>query len=234
MSYYEDATSQLRLILNDNGNRQIISLYKHEIEKSFCGIYIINYISKRIEFREIFSSDFFNVSFSCLIESFSLIINNYPRGASLVLRSGLENFIKFIIAASNNDAQINDRSYTGNKGTLDRIIKARYADTLMLEGLRLNSKMETEYSKLSALSHSLTPESISSAIDYFSDINIVNENYVDLVFERMLRVINQMFSFCIIICQPSFKVWDSSDLERIFRMAFGQRKTQTFLRLVKI
>ena len=233
MSYYIDAIFQLERILEHNGNKGIVNLYQKEIEKIFCGIYIINYISNRIEFRNLFNSDYFEVSFSCLMESFSLILNNYPRGASLVLRSSLENFIKFIIQAANNDFKINDRSYTANKTTLDEIIKTQYSEELRDQSISLNSKMEGIYSSLSGLSHSLTPESKNNTMDYFSDLNIVNKEYICIVLEKTSEVITQMFSFCIIICQPSLKIWDSWDLQKIFRMVFGKSKTQTFLKMLK-
>ena len=93
--------------------------------------------------------------------------------------------------------------------------------------------MEGIYSSLSGLSHSLTPESKNNTKDYFSDLNIVNKEYICIVLEKTSEVITQMFSFCIIICQPSLKIWDSWDLQKIFRMVFGKSKTQTFLKMLK-
>lgn len=237
MNYYEDAMSQLRSILQGNVNNEIKSLYLKEIEKIFCGIYIINYVSNRIELKKFFNSAYFGVSFSCLIESFSLLLNNYPRAALLVLRSCLESFIKFIIEVySKGNFEINDRSYRANKSTLDKIITDTddFPESFKEEGISLNSKMEAEYSRLSGLSHSLTPEIKNNTINYFSDLNKVNNENIKLALERFLNVINHVFSFCIIICQPSFKNWDTFELDKIFRMVFGQRRTKTFLKLVKM
>lgn len=235
MGYYNDAISQLESILKYNANKEIVSLYKQNIEEIFCGIYMINYVSNRIEFKKRFSSDYFNISFSCLIESFSLILNNYPRGASLVLRSSLENFIKFIIQANNKtNFKIDDKIYTNNKATLDRIIEAQDIEPLKKQYFRANSKMQKEYDNLSGISHSLTLESKSNTVDYFSDLSIVNKNSMILVLQKIKNIINQMFVFCIMIGQPSFKIWDSFDLEKIFRMVFGKKKTRTFLKLIKL
>ncbi|WP_313757089.1 hypothetical protein [Tissierella sp.] len=235
MSYYKDATLQLTDVLKKDVNREIITLYNDEIEKIFCGIYIINYISKRIELKEYFNSDYFNISFSCLMEAFSLALNNYSRASLLVLRSCLENFLKFIIEVINDPSfEINDRSYSANKSTLDKAIEKHYLGKLKEESISLNSKMDKKYSMLSGLSHSLTEESKNNIIDYFSDLDIINKENIKITLIEILEIINQIFSFCIIICRTNFNQWDSLDLKKIFRMVFGQSKTRSFLSLVKI
>lgn len=237
MSHYEDAIKQLELILNNRVNKDIKILYEKELKKTFLGIYAINYLSNRIEINNFFISSYYDVTFSCLLESFSLITNNYPRGSSLVLRSGLENFLKYIIETLNNINKsnyiINDRSYSENKKTLETIINDKYILSLKEQSISLNSKMETQYKKLSALSHSLVPESKNNTINYFSEIDVVSKSNLDIVFENFLSIVNQMFSFCIIICQSSLKSWDSIDLEKILRMVFGKHRTLCFLTMLK-
>ena len=237
MSYYEDAIEQFELILNSNGNENLKDIYRDELRKIFLGIYSINYLSNRIEIENLFRSNYYSVSFSCLLESFSLIINNYPRGSSLVLRSCLENFIKHIMETLNiiykSNYIINDRSYSKNKKTLETIINDNYVYSLKEQSISLNGKMETLYKNLSALSHSLVPESRNNTIIYFSETNVVNESNLDIVFEKFLSIVNQVFSFCIIICQPSIKYLASVDLQKLFRMVFGRKKTLSFLKILK-
>lgn len=237
MSYYEDAISQLDLLLETNGNDAVKNKFKEKVKSIFLKIYAINYITNRIEVKENFYSDYFKITFSCLIESYTLLLNNYPRGALLVLRSSLENFVKHIIYILNESNghtyDINDRSYTANKVTLDEIIDKTYDIILKTECIRLNSRMENEYKKLSGLSHSLVPESKNSIINYFSDIKIINEDNINLTLEKISNIAESIFSFCIIICQASIKNWESIQLEKVFRLVFGIRKTETYIELLK-
>lgn len=238
MSYYEDAIEQLQLIFKNKGNENIKTVYGAKLEKIFLGIYAINYLSNRIEIESLFISNYYNVSFSCLLESFSVIINNYPRGSSLVLRSGLENFIKYIIETLNSIYNVNhiihDRSYTANKKTLETIVKDKFIIiSLKQQSISLNSKMETQYKILSALSHSLIPESKNNTMNYFSEVDVLNVSNLNIVFEQFSNIVYQMFSFCLIICQPSLKSWDSTDLEKILRIVYNKRKTLSFLTMLK-
>lgn len=238
MSYYEDATCQLKSILNGYTNEEIKTTYKKDLEKIFLCLYAINYIQGRTEVKGNFNCDYYRISFSCLIESFSLIINNHPRAASLVLRSGLENFIKFIIFINNkkNDENysINSRSYTANKNTLSCIIDKKYSAFFRDETNSLNSKMEAEYKKLSALSHSLVPESKDNTMKFLSEIKTLNKKNTEVVLEKIKKVELYIFSFCIILCKTSLKNWQSDELGKILRLVFGKPRTKTFLKNIKL
>lgn len=237
MSYYEDAVKQLDSILSKNGNENIKTLYSKELKSIFLKIYAINFISNRVEFSELFKSNYYSVSFSCLLESFSLILNNYPRGSALVLRSSLENFIKYIIDQYDSIDEpkylVNDRSYTENKKTLEVVINNECNTSFKEMGHSLNSKMETQYRKLSALSHSLIPESKNNTIQYLSQIDNINIDNLNIVIEKFVNITDNIFSFCIILCSFSLKEWETDTLEKIFRLAFGKNKTKKVLNLVK-
>lgn len=237
MSYYEDAINQFESILYNRGNQNVKDLYKDKLKKIFLGIYSINYLSNRIELDNFFSTDYYNISFSCLLEAFALILNNYPRGSSLVLRSSLENFVKHIIETSNkiytSNYDINDRSYTENKKTLENIIKDKYEMSLKERSIRLNSQMECYYKRLSALSHSLIPESKNNTISYFSEVSIINNVNLDIVFDKHLEIIKAIFGFSIMICQSSLKNWESVDLQKILRMVFSKGKSERLLKSIK-
>lgn len=101
MSYYEDSIKQLETILDIHKEDLVKNKFSKKIKDIFNKIYAINYLSKRIEVRNNFKNDYYDVCFSCLLEAFSLIIKNYPRAASLVLRSCIENYQKFIIEYHN-------------------------------------------------------------------------------------------------------------------------------------
>lgn len=236
MSYYEDAIKQLNLILDTKINRNINEKFNDKIEKVFLKIYALNYISNRIEICEKFQCNYFKISFSCLMESFSLVLNNYPRGASLVLRSSLENLIKYIISTYNSDEEaynIDDRSYTSNKVTLQKIIDNNYNNDLNKKCTTINSQMERDYKRLSALSHSLVPESATNTFKYFSDMNIINNDIIIEVLDKLNDVLKYIFSFCMIVCQNSIKKWETTNLIKIVRLVFNENTTNNFIKILK-
>ncbi|MCC0658303.1 hypothetical protein IC175_17240 [Clostridioides sp. ES-S-0123-01] len=238
MDYYiKDMNNQFNNILKIMTNTGISDVYESELRNIFSSIYSINYLKNKIELRHFFETQYFDITFSCLLESFSLLLNNYQRGALLVLRSSLENFIKHIIQEYNQllseEYKINDRSYTANKVELEKIIKNNSKWSLKNESRSLNSRMENSYKKLSALSHSLTSESKNNILNYFSDINVVNDDNIRFAINNTIEVLQSIFSFSIIICESSFKYWDSYELNKILKLVFGDRKSQTYIRNIK-
>lgn len=237
-SFREDIEEQLEVCLMKSCVNEIGQKYRDELREIFECIYMLNYLSNRIELRRNFESKYFNVSLSCLIEAFQLLINNYSRGSSLVLRSALENFIKHILKfyISNQEEcglEINDRSYTENKITLDKIINSYIKRELTAKGKSINSKMETEYKKLSGLSHSLVAESQNNTLKYFNDLEKVNDDNISLVITHFINVAKYIYSFGIIINEKSFRNWDYSDLKEVLRTVFGSSQTKTYLKNLK-
>lgn len=230
MSYYEDSIKQLQTILDIHKEDLVKNKFSKKIKDIFNKIYAINYLSKRIEVRNNFKNDYYDVCFSCLLEAFSLIIKNYPRGASLVLRSCIENYQKFIIEYHNinklfNIYSIDDRSYSANKATLDKVIKFSYKDKLQEKGLSLNTKLQEKYSRLSGLSHSLVPESRNNTLKYFSDLSILNVEMVNKVLEELSEISTHIFIFQTIICKDSLKLWDRNELSKLFRLVIRRKTT---------
>lgn len=237
-SFEEDIEKQLKLCLTKNRNKEIEKVYIKELRKIFKCIYMINYLSNRIELKRNFQSKYFKVSISCLIEAFDLLINNYARGSSLVLRSALENFIKHILMfyidiENEYGYEINDRSYTANKTTLDKIIKISIKECLRGKSNSVNSKMETEYKKLSGLSHSLVAESENNTLKYFKDLEKVNCENISLVIEHFIEVVHSIYAFIIIMNEKSFKNWDYHELKSVLRTIFGSSQTKTYLNKLK-
>lgn len=239
MSYYEDSIKQLKTILDVHLDVIVKNEFPKEIQKIFMKIYAINYLSNRIEVRDNFKSDYYDVCFSCLLEAFSLMIKNYPRGSLLVLRSCIENYEKFIIEyhntnISSNVYNIDDRSFSANKGTLDKVINDNYKNAVKEKGLSLNTKLQIKYNSLSGLSHSLVPESRNNTLKYFSDLLTLNENMVKDVLNELSEISKYIFIFQTIICKESLKFWDSNELYKLFRLVIGKdRPTQKYISILK-
>ena len=155
----------------------------------------------------------------------------------MVLRSSLENFIKHIIDIVNSIHQkkydINDRSYSCNKSTLEKIIDNELKDDFGEISKAINSQMERIYRKLSGLSHSLTIESKSNILDYIFDLDSINNKNIELVINNYKEVSKLIFSLSVIICEPSLKLWEKNQLETVLRWVFGTRKTKTYISKLK-
>lgn len=237
-SFKEDIEEQLDFWLINNCIGEIKNKYEAELREIFECVYMLNYLANRIELKKNFQTKYFNITISCLIEAFNLLINNYCRGASLVLRSSLENFIKHILKVySDNESNfvinINDRSYTANKTTLDKVINNYISLEFKDKCESINSKMEAEYRKLSAISHSLVVESENNIFKYFDDIKKVNEVNISLVINHFIDITKYIYSFSLIINEKSFIQWEYNTLREILNIVFGSSQTKTYLKKFK-
>lgn len=235
--YNKDIDSQVEKILSTSKNEEIRCKYNIELREIFSAIYAINYLKNKVETKYYFNTNYFKITYSCLLESYSLLLNNYPRGSSLVLRSGLENFIKHTISIINTKYNktysINDRSYSANKATLEKAISDVLKSSFEQINKEINGQMERQYRELSGLSHSLTPESISNTFDYFFDLDKVNRNNVDIVIVKFTEISKLIFSLSIILCEPSLNLWEKNELEDILNIVFGKRKRDTYVKNIK-
>ena len=236
-NYSSDIAIQVNKVFETTGSDLIKERYELELIEVFSYIYAINYLKNKVELKKYFDSTFFKITYSCLLESYSLILNNYSRGSSLVLRSALENFTKHIIHIVNSEYNevypINDRSYSINKTTLEKVINERIKENFKQLSKEINGKMEREYRILSGLSHSLTPESINNTLNYFFDLRNVNDENVSLVLGKLKEVCMLIFSLLVILCEPSFKLWNKDELENILLIVFGRRKTSSYINKIK-
>ena len=228
----DDCNTQLQKILRNTNSDLIKNYNTTNIEKCFSYLYIINFISKKIELKRFFKTKYYIVSYSCLIESFVLLLENYPRGSSLVLRSALENFIKSVIEISGEGKYpINDRSYGENRKTLDKLIEQEYPQKYREIFKRTNAQMHSTYGKLSGLSHSLTPESQNNLLEFFSDVNVLNKENIDNVFNKLLSILEYIFMCSLLISRSSLENWERSNLNEILGFTFGKKRTANLLEL---
>ena len=235
--YNKDIDLQFAKILATSRSEMMKSKYSEELAEIFSAIYAINYLRNKVETKRYFNTTYFKITYSCLLESYSLILNNYPRGSSLVLRSAVENFIKHVINIINSEYNksynINDKSYSANKATLEKIISDVLKRSFEEINKGINGQMERQYRELSGLSHSLTPESISNTFNYFFDLDNVNKKNVDLVIVKFTQVSRLIFSLSIILCEPSLKLWERDELDGILNIIFGKRRRETYIKKLK-
>lgn len=236
-NYISDIENQFKIILTNSYTNIVIDEFENELFNIFKHIYLINFLKNRIELGRFFDTEYMNISISCIIESFSLLLNNYPRGSSLVLRSSLENFLKHLISKHNFFIEVNytisDRNYTANKLTFETIIDRHFKEVFKSDGKSLNSKMESSYKKLSGISHSLVTESKNNLLIYFSDLCVINPNNISQVIDIYNKIIICIVENILILCEPSLKCWELMEVQKLLRIVFGSRKTKSYLDKIK-
>lgn len=199
----------------------------------FKGLFFLNYLSKRAELERFFVNDSIKVSMSCLVESIFMVYNNYNKVGLLILRSSIENYLKFQIELIGEGLyKVNDRNFTINKVEMEKIIKDRvhpkYKDIIKSN----LSKNETTYSKTSALSHSLNAESKKSLIEYFAQIGSSNE-LTEVCLKYLNTTVLSYSEVIVYICKESFFHWELTDLREILEIMFSPKKTQELIAFIK-
>ncbi|PGO26295.1 hypothetical protein CN982_18330 [Bacillus cereus] len=220
--------------ITKNIDESFYQTYKEETFMLFSKLYALNYLTNRVEVSSSFESSYYNVTSSCLIESFSLLIENHPRGCLLVIRSGLENFLKHLILAFGDSThKIHDRQYVVNKNTLDKVIEATIEERLQSFIQTINEQLLSQYKQLSGLSHSLVPQSKDTIVNYFSELKIVKQENIDLAIKNYEKLISYIFDTCVIFTTKSLKQWEYSLLDELLSLTYGNKKKTSMLNLIK-
>ena len=235
MSHTEKINNQFEELLNNEGKK--IYTKREDLKKIFKSLYGINYITNRIELRSIFkeNNDYFNVAFSNILEAYYLEIKGYSKASLLTLRVALENMIKSIIYIMENgdSSSINSRVYNENKVTLDKLILGINNIFWQNQMKSLNGKCESQYGRLSGVSHALLDIHKTQAISFFKEIEMKNRAFSEKAIAELDELSANMFQICIILSRNSFKHWDSIELNNILRIKFGKRKARSYLKALK-
>ena len=207
--------------------------YIISIKKIFTKIYFLNYSTARIEVRKTYESDYFSVTRSCLLESFMLFSQNYLRASSLVLRSSIENFIKFLLGLYNQ--KIDDRVYTNNKNELDNFIKSskKFPPNARNSFIQMNNKLLTLYKQLSGISHSLTQKSKVLSINFTNDIVCVSSEDISEIDKKLNQFLDLIIMCIIHLNKNSLNHLPKSELNSMFRLVMGNKKTARLLEIIK-
>lgn len=206
---------------------------KTELFFLFKSVYAVNYLSSRIEVRQVFNNDFYKVTLSCIKESFMLYKDNYIRASSLVLRSAIENYIKFLLKL--NQLPINNRIYAENYNLYKSFLSSSLDDKVNTKKslLNLNDKLLSFYKRLSGLSHSLTQESKEFTVNFLEEIqNVTVKSQCDFldIFAKFLNIVQQ---FDLFICTFSLKNWTTEHLNDLLKLTMGNKRKDRFFNLIK-
>lgn len=207
--------------------------YAPLLKEIFTKLYFLNYSTARIEVRKTYESDYFSVTRSCLLESFMLFSQNYLRASSLVLRSSIENFIKFLLELYNQE--IDNRVYINNKNKLDDFIIAskNFLPNAEKSFIKMNNKMLTFYKQLSGISHSLTQKSKVLSINFINDITCISSTDISEVYKKINQFLDLIIMCIIYLNKNSLNHLPKYELNSMFRLVMGNKKTARLLKIIK-
>lgn len=204
------------------------SISKKSFNKSYNHIFVLNLFKSRPELRR-FWNDYFDWSMSFLFEAFISASLAQKNSCYLLLRSSLENFVKFLVVAINKRDEINDRGFKDN----NHIILTHDWSNIHLNPLTKINTFQNDYERFSKLSHSAINLSSEAIINYFDK---TSENFSEQFNDSMIefRSLSKKYIYLIIcICEDSFISWNQEELRLILKMIYKDHTLNTILKSLK-
>lgn len=192
-------------------------------KKLFYEIYFIWYMSNRGELSHFLNHDYYNYTCSFMYESYISLILNQLTAASLLLRSSIENFIKFLLISKN--LEPNNTRFKENTRKLKNEIRN---DTVNSE----IDKLVTIYSDLSSISHSANENKINIIKYLSSTIKSSKKLKKDTIshFKKTVRIYDY---FLLKICKLSLSRWDTNDLNNVLHIVFKDKQSKNIINNLK-
>lgn len=232
MNLTRECTKQFELLKNTPMvNSVILKPYEADFFSVYKQIFFINYLANRVETKNFFDTDYYKISFSCLVEANLALLSNYSRGSSLLLRSSLESMLKHLIITLDKNSEIDDRQYSKN---YDALKKSKSTNSKIKERvLLLNEKMKSLYSNLSSISHSLTELTNENVYKYFSDNRDLNKKSVSAIMNFFEQLVNYTVEISLYLSLCSLENWDTEDLDSLLSLVYGNKRKEKMIRFIK-
>ncbi len=198
------------------------------IEKTYKYIFLLNLLKSRPELKT-FWNNYLHWSISFLYEAFVSASLAQKHGCYFLLRSSLENFVKFICEAIGKGKAINDQGFKDNNHILTTYNWPK-------NNLNLLSKVcsfQTMYNNFSKLSHSAVKLNNQDPIPYLGKIVENFDSEYNDAMSSIQKLSNFYMYFIIFICKSSFKKWDTDDLISLFKISCTNNQTKTILNFLK-
>lgn len=206
----ESINYQFKKYISETLNETFCKTQEFNKEKKYKYIFAINYFISRPELSK-YWNDYFKWSISFLYESYYSFSLGQKNGGFLLLRSSIENFVKYVVTKIGKANSIDERAFKPNNRIL--ILYSWREKQLELE--KKANALQANYNEFSKLSHSAI-NSDSSAVSFFSEINKefnLNYNYGMAAFKKIVKI---YIFFIVYICKDSLKYWETIDLDETF------------------
>lgn len=213
--------------INEILNDCINNARKKNNPKKYKYIFGINYIVSRPELSEYWNK-YFKRSISFLFEAYCSISLGQTDGGYFLLRSSVENFVKFVAKGLGEESKINDRGFKDNNRIL--INYAWQEKDLHLKNKANN--FQTDYNNFSKLSHSVI-NSNENPISFFSERNKKFDSQYTAAMAVFKRIIKNYICFIVYLCKNSLMKWDSEDLMETLNIIFTENESKVIYKFLK-
>lgn len=213
--------------INEILNDYINNARKKNNPKKYKYIFGINYIVSRPELSEYWNK-YFKWSISFLFEAYCSISLGQTNGGYFLLRSSVENFVKFVAKGLGEESKINDRGFKDN----NRIL-INYA--WQEKDLHLKNKadrFQTEYNDFSKLSHSAI-NSNRNPISFFFEQNKSFDSRYTAAMAVFKRIVKNYIYFIVYLCKNSLMKWDTEDLMETLNIVFTENESKVIYKFLK-
>lgn len=214
-SYYEQIFSNIPI--NNNP-------WKSKEKKTFLQLYILWNISKRPELKRWLNDEYYIVAISFLLQSFTCLTLNQASGALLLIRSSLENFVKFGLSVA---GETIDRNLF--KNNISKFRKKWASSPILISSI---DRIPDTYRKLSKIAHSATTSEIDMA-EYLGRSFDITENDFTNTNNYITKIIEIYMVVIFYICRDSFKYWDGNDLKKLLQIGFNNKITENLIEISK-
>lgn len=223
---YQSDQFKEKIIIPLLESSQVLSTER--IEKTYKYIYLLNLLKSRPELKK-FWNNYLHWSISFLYEAFVSASLGQKHGCYFLLRSSLENFVKFVCEAIGKSEEINDRVFKNNNHILTTY------DWLEndLNMLGKVCSFQTMYNNFSKLSHSAIRLNNQNPISYFDKIVENFDSEYNDAMKDIQKLSDLYIYFIIFICKSSLKKWDTDDLITIFKISCTNNQTKIILNFLK-
>lgn len=209
---------------------------ENEFKSTFQKVFVLNYMTNRIEIKKLFEYDTYINSYSCILEAFDLIQNNYINASQLCLRSGIESYNKFIIESYNRTLKSNMYAvdkwrFSKNRKTIDKIIAVNINVKYKKKLLIINKNMKNYYDHFSKITH---PQINYYTVNgYLTDLKTKNKSEIINILELLNSIVKDIITVNMIISESSIREWVSNDLKDILYFAFDEKEINEIISLIK-
>lgn len=223
LSQYEELSHDILPKIVQKKEKEVSKIEKDDQKKIFLYLYVVWYFSNRNELKNYLKDDYFIYSCSFIYEAYISFILNQQTAVSLLLRSSMENFLKFLLHHYGLD--IDPTRFKSNASKLRKKITNE-------NSRRRIDRLVTIYGNISSISHSANGEKID-IIKFFSSTIISSENICEKTSINFKRILMVYDYFILTLCKDSLKKWDTPDLANILNVSFKPNKVQSIVACLK-
>lgn len=225
----------------DSVKQEFMLSNQSEFKKIFGYIFTINYLKNKAETKKYFGSEF-NMTFSLLLEALYALFTGQCRSSLLLLRSAQEANYRFVLERERQymleiDSSLSfeplDFRFIETKRKFIKDLQIQLDKNLFKAYYDSIEKNYTLYKKLSGVVHSQSENIPVMSAHYFSNLYEVTIVDNDAFFNLFCSTLNEIFLLNFFLVRESLGKWDSFVLNDLLRVLYGNKKSNTLIKMVK-